>query len=175
MANCCTLITNTDFCTYVKGMDLDKSGSAVQLANLDMLDLFGQDCYDLLCAGTNADLETIKADCRFQIYLSRLIEYYWLIDNGAGSNKEAGFTRKQGDEFSEFTIVDSKELVIVLRRKELILVNLKEKVQSYIETFELNCMDSCTDSINCGCNATCTTDCTCGNTYSNYSNDMGVI
>lgn len=105
------------------------------------------------------DWTAMVANKYFRAFYSMLVYKYWIELRGSGSPAKAGFSRKGGDEYSEFEISTYRDTSVRLNNMEGLLASYQKKFLVAFEEQHDACLD---DETGCTCGCTQTIRCTCG-------------
>lgn len=162
--NCqvCTLISNDCLSqlTPLKGFDLQLLSDIVNLANTQLEEVTICD----LCEGRESDnyqFNEVLDNNKFKTYYSNLIYYNWLKIYGDGKASPEGFRAKSSDEFSEFTVKSSSDILKKASLfKEDTLFSLEKTFKKYFEKAHPSCTECIEIIPRCGCGKS-VIQCTC--------------
>ena len=106
----CILTTNDRFCklTPLDNVDLRELSDCVEYAN-ECIEEFIDDCFEI-CDTDSAKVEDLKNNKHFQRLYNQLIYGCWLCTRGDGQATKKGISKAQSDEYSEFAVLDTKNV-----------------------------------------------------------------
>ena len=161
MCDCvdCVLTTQDCLCkeTPLAGVLLEEITDCVIAANLELSNLIGDECLELVCSD-----DTIKAEVMaykyFKTLYNRIIYKYWILSRAQGKATSEGMIAKNADDYSDFSHVGKGAVMAAADANDNIIEMVTPLFKEWFENKEYGCSE-CEETTDC--NSTCRPDCGC--------------